>query len=150
MENKEYVCGSKRLENLLDSNARLLILSAIIFITGLFIDINGVFFICLIGILISFLIFIAIEPEGEDAKAILDNFIKIARISQNVLLFFLFINFSVVCHGLLMRTFNSGCVFGCIFFVINIMLFSNFNNISKVSKDVLEKLEHKERINERR
>ena len=50
----------------------------------------------------KFFIFIAIEPEGEDAKAILDNFIKTARISQNILLFFLFITFSLICYGLLM------------------------------------------------
>lgn len=143
---EEYICGSKKLENLLDNNTRLFILSAIIFIVGLFIDINEVFFICLIGILISFFIFITIEPEGEDAKAILDNFIKTARISQNILLFFLFITFSLICYGLLMGPFNIGCVFGCIFFVINIMFFFNFNNISKVSKDVIEKLEYKERV----
>lgn len=145
---EEYICGSKELDNLLNSNGGLLALSFIIFVISVFIGINDVFFISFIGISISFFIFIAIDPKGEDDKAILENIIKMAKISQNVLLFFLLATIFAICYGFLKRPFNLGCILGYIFFFINIKLFFNFKNISKVSGDVLEKLEYKTKVKE--
>lgn len=146
---EEYLCGSEELEKILDINDLLLILSFLVFIAGVFIGMSCAFIICLIGFVISTLAFAIIEPSTDEAdRLILERYVKAAKKSKNILLFFLLIATFIDCYAFPWEEFNMRYIPGCVFFVLNIILFFNYNHIKSISKNLLKNFEYKENLKE--
>ena len=145
---EEYLCGSERLEKLIDTNGLLFALSFITFFVALFTWASYIFFLCFIGFFISFFAFEVINPTSEDDKTILESFIKATKISKNILFCFLLIAVLLRCYVSPKISFSLKSIPEYVFFILNVMRFFNFKSINRVSRDVLENLEYKTKVKE--
>lgn len=146
---EEYICGSERLEKILDINDLLLILSFLVFIAGVLVGMSCAFIICLIGFVISTLVFAIIEASTDEVdRLILERYVKAAKKSKNILLFFLLIVTFLSYYEFPGKDFNMRYIPGYVFFILNIVLFFNYNHIKSISKNLLENFEYKENLKE--
>lgn len=147
--NKEYVCGSKELSELLGTNDFLLCLNFLIFIVPLLVGVNISFIVCSVGFAVSSSTFAIIESlANEDDKSILKSYIKATKISMHILFFFLIIATFLLCLEFPWKDFSMRYIPGYVFFIVNVALFINYKHINSVSKDMLEKIESKEKVKE--
>ena len=67
---------------------------------------------------------------------------------MHILFFFLIIATFLLCREFPWKDFSMRYIPGSVFFIVNVALFINYKHINSVSKDMLEKIESKEKVKE--